>query len=73
MYPMLSNVLPTNETQTAAGVPGNGSLKTGVGTDDRIVLLFRVLVGVPDGESGDSKRQSALIVTLAIWSQEIPS
>jgi hypothetical protein len=73
MYPTVSSVLPTYEAQTADGVPGNGSLKTGVGTDDRMVLLFKVLVGVPDGERGGSNRQSALIVTLAIWSQEIPS
>ncbi|MBV8054430.1 MAG: hypothetical protein JO071_04230 [Deltaproteobacteria bacterium] len=73
MYPTLSNALPTNEAQTAVGVPGNGSLKTGVGTDDLIALVFKVLVGVPDGERGGSNWQSALIVTLAIWSQEIPS
>jgi hypothetical protein len=73
MYPTVSSVLPTYEAQTDGGVPGNGSLKTAVGTDDRIVLLFKVLVGVPDGERGGSNRQSALIVTMAIWSQEIPS
>jgi hypothetical protein len=73
MYATVSSVLPTCEAQTRGGVPGNGSLKTGVGTDDRIVVLFKVLVGVRDGESGGSNRQSALIVKLAIWSQEIPS
>src|SRR5690348_4098576 len=48
-YETVSIVLPTNEVQTTGGVPGNGSLNTGVGTDDTIVKLFKVLVGVPDG------------------------
>jgi hypothetical protein len=47
-YDTVSSVLPTYEVQTNWGVAGNGSLKTGVGTDDRIVKLFKVLVGVPD-------------------------
>jgi len=49
MYDTVSSVLPTYEAQTGGGVGGNGSLKTGVGTDERIVKLFKVLVGVPDG------------------------
>jgi len=73
MYDTVSSVLPTYEAQTDCGVGGNGSLKTGVGTDNRIVKLFKVLLGVPDGLRGGSNRQSAMIVTLASWSQEIPT
>jgi hypothetical protein len=59
MYETVSSVLPTYKVQALAGVGGKGSLLTAVGTDLLIVMLFKVRVGVPDGDKGLSNLQSA--------------